>query len=35
VSGVDDHQAAGRQPLVEELRVGERDDAVVAAVDDW
>jgi hypothetical protein len=28
VPGVDDHQAADRQPLVEKLRVGERDDTV-------
>ena len=34
VAGVDDHEAAVGQPLVEELGVGERDDAVVAAVDD-
>ena len=34
VPGVEDHEAAVRQPLVEELLVGERDDAVVAAVDD-
>jgi hypothetical protein len=28
VPGVNDHQAADRQPLVEKLRVGERDDTV-------
>src|SRR5215472_8128019 len=34
VPGIDDHEAAGGQPLVEKIRVWERDYAVVAAVDD-
>jgi hypothetical protein len=32
MSGIDDREAAGRQPLIEELSVGERDDSVVAAL---
>src|SRR5215469_3337067 len=34
VPGIEDHEAAGGQPLVEKLRVWERDYAIVAAVDD-
>jgi hypothetical protein len=34
VPGVDDRKAAVGQSLVEELGVGKRDDAVMAAVDD-
>ena len=34
MAGVDDPQAAVGQPRVEELRIGERDDAVVAPVDE-
>jgi hypothetical protein len=34
VPGLDDLEAAGGQPLVEELGVGQRNDPVVAAVDD-
>jgi len=34
VPGIDDHEVAGGQPLVEKLGVGERDNTVAAAVDD-
>jgi len=34
VTGIDQDDSALRQPLVEELGVGDRDDPVVAAVDD-
>jgi hypothetical protein len=34
VAGIDDHEAAGGEPLVEKLSVGERDNAVVSAIYD-
>jgi hypothetical protein len=32
VAGIDDHEATGREPLIEKLTVGEWSNAVVAAV---